>query len=100
MRYDKEIYFVKEGKSTYDEETGNYDTESASKEAVMASIIDTKEEKLQLLYNGPKQGALTIHIQNYYMDPYDYIEIGGKKYRVDEARKLRVKHSFFVSEVQ
>lgn len=100
MRYDRQIYFVADGKSAYNAATGDYDSPEPTKTPRMASIMDTKEQTMQLVYGGLKQGSLTIHIQNHYDMPFDWIEVAGKRYRVDASRRLRVKHVFIVSEVQ
>lgn len=99
MRYDRQIYFVIERQPSYDADTGDYDRTETAKEARMASIMDTKEQTMQLVYGGLKQGSLTIHLQNHYNAPFDRIVFGGRRYRVDASRKLRVKHVFIVSEV-
>lgn len=100
MRYDRQIYFVIERQPSYDADTGDYDRTETAKEARMASIMDTKEQTMQIVYGGLKQGSLTIHVQNHYDTPFDWIEVAGKRYRVDVGRRLRVKHVFIVSEVQ
>ena len=62
--------------------------------------MNTGEEKLKLVYDGPKQGSLAIQLQNHYTEPFERIRVGEKIYRVDDSRKLRTKHTFVVSEVQ
>ena len=52
------------------------------------------------VYGQIKQGSLTCHIQNIYQKPFDYIRIGAKRYKVDYSRRLRIKESFILSEVQ
>lgn len=99
MRYDRQIYFVADGKPAYNAATGDYDSPEPTKTPRMASIMDTKEQTMQLVYGGLKQGSLTIHLQNHYNAPFDRIVFGGRRYRVDASRKLRVKHVFIVSEV-
>ena len=65
-----------------------------------ASIMDTGAVMLKLVYDGPKQGSLTIQIQNHYTEPFDRIRVGENVYSVDYSRELRTKHVFVVSEVQ
>ena len=103
MRFDKVAYFVKAGAQTLDTETGDYTEGEPTKTARMASVTDTSEQSMTLIYGKIKQGSLTIRIQNSVPDDFDYIELGGekysgKKYSVDSLRKLPTKETFIVSE--
>jgi hypothetical protein len=100
MRYDKQITFVKLGDKTYDASTGDYIFAGPTKTVVPAAVLDTRAETLTLVYGKLVEGSLTIQIQNAFLDAFDFIEYNGKKYRVDFMRKLRVKETFVVSEVQ
>ena len=64
-----------------------------------ASVVDTGTEMMRLVYDGPKQGSLTIQIQNHYTKAFDRIRVGEKRYHVDFSRKLRTKQTLIVSEV-
>lgn len=100
MRYDTPIYFQRLTQGEYDESTGNYEDDQIEETEVMASVMDTQTETMKLVYGDIRQGSLTLTIQNHYDQPYDGIRIGDKIYRVDRTRRLRVKQSFIVSEVQ
>lgn len=100
MRYDTPVYFQKIASGEYDPSTGNYGDDTVEETLRYASVMNTGEEKLKLVYDGPKQGSLTIQIQNHYTEPFDRIRVGKKTYRVDYSRELRTKHTFVVSEVQ
>ena len=100
MRYDTKIIFALNGSATYDEETGDYIDSEPIETVRYASIMDTNRETMHLVYGEIRQGSLTIQLQNHYDDPFDYISIDGTKYKVDYTRKLRVKQTFVVSEVQ
>ncbi len=100
MRYDKAIFFVKETGGAYDPTTGDYAASTLNKCKVYASVMDTSADTLRLVYGGIVQGSLTIQIQNRYSGEFDYIEYNGKRYNVDRRRKLRVKETFIVSEIQ
>lgn len=101
MRFDTPIWFVKESTQLYNSETGDYDlTEDPQKDLELASVNDTKADTMVLIYGKIRQGSLTVRIQGEYSDPFDYLEIDGKKYSVDQTRKLRTKTTYFVSEVQ
>lgn len=100
MRYDTPVFFRKITPGEYDSDTGNYGDDIAEETLRYASVMDTGTELLKLVYDGPKQGSLTIQIQNHYTEPFDRIRVGEKVYNVDFSRKLRMKHTFVVSEVQ
>lgn len=100
MRYDTPVYFQKITSGEYDPKTGNYGADTVEENQRYASIMDTGAVMLKLVYDGPKQGSLTIQIQNHYTEPFDRIRVGGKVYSVDYSRELRTKHVFVVSEVQ
>ena len=100
MRYDTPVYFQQVTTGEYDPKTGNYGDDAVEETLRYASVMDTGESLLRLVYDGPKQGSLTIHIQNHYNTPFDRIRVGERVYSVDFSRKLRTKHAFVVSEVQ
>lgn len=100
MRYDTPVYFQKITSGEYDPDTGNYADDIVEETLRYASVMNTGEDTLRLVYDGPKQGSLTIQIQNHYTDPFDRIRVGEKVYSVDYSRELRTKHVFVVSEVQ
>lgn len=100
MRYDTLVYFQKIAAGEYDLKTGNYAENTVAEALKYASVMNTGEELLKLVYDGPKQGSLTIQLQSHYTEPFDRIRVGEKVYSVDFSRKLRTKHTFVVSEVQ
>lgn len=100
MRYDTPIYFQRLTQGEYDESTGNYEDDQIEETEVMASVMDTQTETMKLVYGDIRQGSLTLTIQNHFDQTFDNIRIGNKVYRVDRTRRLRVKQSFIVSEVQ
>ena len=100
MRYDKQVYFQRITPGEYDPDTGNYADDIVEETLRYASVMNTGEDTLRLVYDGPKQGSLTIQLQNHYEEPFGRIRVGNKLYAVDFSRKLRMKHVFVVSEVQ
>lgn len=100
MRYDKPVYFQKVTSGEYNPKTGNYGDDTVEETLRYASIMDTGTDMLKQVYDGPKQGSLTIQLQNHYEEPFDRIRVGEKFYRADFSRELRTKHTFVVSEVQ
>lgn len=100
MRYDTPVYFQKITPGEYDPNTGDYGKDTIQEAEAYASVMDTRSEMLRLVYNGPMQGSLTIQLQNHYTDPFDRIRVGNRIYKVDYTRRLRVKQTFVVSEVQ
>lgn len=100
MRYDTPVYFCKAGERVYNETTGDYADADVTRVKIYADVTDTEAETMTLVYGKIRQGSLTIRLQNHYLDPFDYIEIGGKRYAADAVRKLRTRESLVVSEVQ
>lgn len=100
MRYDTPIYFQCVTPGAYDSETGDYGADAVTEVLEYASVMDTQTETMNLVYGELRQGSLTAHIQNHYPGHFDRIRIGRKLYRVDYRRKLRIKESFVLSEVQ
>lgn len=100
MRYDTPIYFQRVIPGEYNPNTGNYGKDDIRETLKYASVMDTGTEMMRLVYDGLKQGSLTIQLQNHYTEPFDRIRVGKKLYSVDFSRKLRTKHTFVVSEVQ
>lgn len=100
MRYDTPVYFQRITPGEHDPATGDYADDIVVEALRYASVINTGEETLRLVYDGPKQGSLTIQLQNHYTEPFDRIRVGEKTYNVDLSRTLRTKHTFIVSEVQ
>lgn len=99
MRYDTPVYFQKVTSGAYDPKTGNYADDTVVETMRYASVMNTGEEQLKLVYDGPKQGSLTIQLQAHFTEPFDRIRVGEKVYSVDYSRELRTKHVFVVSEV-
>ena len=100
MRYDTPVYFQKITPGEYNPKTGNYADDTVEETMRYASIMDTGTDMLKLVYDGPKQGSLTIQLQNHYEEPFDRIRVRNTIYNVDYSRKFRTKHVFVVSEVQ
>ena len=100
MRFDTPIYFQRITPGKYNASTGNYGDDTPSETLRYASVTDTKEQTLLLVYGAIKEGSFTVRLQNHYEEPFDQIRIGKKIYKVDSSRKLRVKQTFVVSEVQ
>lgn len=100
MRYDTPIYFQKITSGEYDPSTGNYGDDSIEETLRYASVMDTSAKTMRLIYGEIRQGSLCIQLQNHYKEPFDRIRVGDRIYTVDSSRKLRIKHTFVVSEVQ
>lgn len=100
MRYDRIVYFQKITKGEYIPRTGNYAADTVDEFPVFANVTDSSTDTLNLVYGGLKEGSLTIRLQNVYTDEIDFVRVGDKKYRIDQERRLRTKHSLVVSEVQ
>lgn len=97
MRYNAPIYFQKVTAGKYDTTSGNYAPDTIVEDLRRASIVDTGEATLRLVYGGIKEGSKTVCIQQPYIKPFDFIRIGDKQYSVDFSRR---KKAFVISEVQ
>ena len=106
MRIDRPVYFqrITSGNYVTDNATnsvfGDYREDTVIVVKQWASITDAGIDTLQLVYGDIKKSAKVVRLQTHYNDPFDYIRIDDKRYRVDRQRKLRLKHIFIVSEVQ
>lgn len=100
MRFDKPVYFQTVKKGLYDAVTGDYSAETVSEVEKYASVTHSGAETINLVYGSIKQGSRVVRLQRPYTEPFDFIRIDGKRYRVDSSRPLREKHVFVVSEVQ
>lgn len=99
MRFDKEVYFYTE-KSDYNAQTGDYDRLEVYEVPRMASVNQTETAMIRMVYDSIPQESLTVRLQNKYENPFDYIRIGKKLYKVDKRIDLYTKQTFIVSEVQ
>lgn len=100
MRYDTPIYFQSLTEGSYNADTGNYEGDTLTEVEAYASVMDTRMSTMMKVYGCITQGSYTLHMQNHYDGTFNTIRIGEKRYKVDYERKLRVKHTFVVSEVQ
>lgn len=99
MRYDTKVWFQRITPGAYDKETGNYGADTVKEELRYASVADTEDEMLMLVYGSIRQGSVTIQLQNQYLTPFDRIRIGEKVYKPDHRQNLRVKQIWVASEV-
>ncbi len=97
MRYDTPIFFQRVQSGAYDAASGNYGEDTVTEEKRYASVTNTNEESLKVLYGTIKQHSLTIRLQRPYETPFDTIRVGDEIYKVDLSRRNK---SFIVSGVQ
>lgn len=100
MRFDTPIYFKSIKQGDYDEHTGNYGNDNITEVKKYASVTNSGIDTIKIIYGALKQGSLIVRIQGEYKEPFDFIRIDEKDYKVDMSRKLRTKQVFIVSEVQ
>lgn len=99
MRQETKIYFVKNGDRVFNYETGNEEIIGQTRTVAYALVSDTSTERQMVLYGATKRGALTIRLNQRYLNDFDYIEIDGNRYEVQSERKLRHKQTFEVYRV-
>lgn len=101
MRYDTPIFFQRTEPGAYNHQTGNYDEDVIVEVKRYADVTDSTTNTLLLVYGAVKQGSKTVRLQRAYTDPFDYIRIGEKRYRIDKSRTIsKNAQTFVVSEVQ
>ena len=100
MRCDTPVYFRTIKAGEYDASTGDYGEDTITEEKRDASVTDAGIETLNLVYGEIRRGVKVVRLQNHYDAPFSNLRIGNKVYRVDRARRLRLKHILVCSEVQ
>ena len=100
MRYDTKVFFLKITPGEYNARTGDYMPDTIAEFPYWANVTDAGTETMNLVYGHLEQGAKVVRIQGSVTGEYDYLSIGGKRYRVDMVRTLRAEQTFTVSEVQ
>lgn len=101
MRYNTEIFFVKEGAgSHYDPDLGEWVDEEPTCTATSANVTDLGTNRSVALFGSIKQGAKVIRTQPLFLIPeWDTVEIDGKSYQLTTARQPLNRNSLIVEEV-
>lgn len=97
MRFDTPVIF-RVTEDVYGDD-GNYTTSVLSEAVHYASVDNTTERMMTLVYGGVMQDSLTARFQNHIEDDYTEIIIGGEPYKVDYISPKRVKDVFVLSRV-
>ena len=100
MRYDKPFYFVTEAEEVYDYDTGNYTLAEPTKERAWALAMPTSDRRQEMLYGAFKQTALTLLTQTDYTNQFEFIEVEGNRFRVDNKRTFKRDVAWEVSGIQ
>ena len=100
MRYDTPIYFEKISPGVYDETVGDYGEPVVVSTKRLASVVNTSDKQMHLIYGGIREGSKTISLLNAYGEVFDRIRVGTKLYTVDRRISLRTKQAFVCSEIQ
>ena len=98
MRFDTPVVF-RLVQDVYDASTGNYTSTVVSEFIRYASVDNTTERMMTLVYGGVMQDSITARFQNHITDNYTDIEIKGKAYKVDYIAPKRAKDVFVLSRV-
>ena len=99
MRYDTPIYFEKLSPGVYDETVGDYGDPVVVSTKRLASVVNTSDKQMHLIYGGIREGSKTISLLNAYGEVFDRIRVGSKLYTVDRRISLRTKQAFVCSEI-
>ena len=97
MRYDKLVEFVTTGQKIYNEDTGDYEMKGEQVVKRMASISNTGEEKLNLLFGKIDQDMLTIRIKTPIIGHFSFVKYKGVDYVVKYAKNLRQEQVFYLA---
>ncbi len=98
MRYDKRVTFIKFGTPVYDPATGDY-TDGEPEETTKPADVHQTSEKLQkLIYDGIRQDAITVQLQNKFTKAFDAIRYDDRLYRVDTRKRCRTKELLLCTE--
>ena len=100
MRYDTPIYFEKLSPGVYDETVGDYGDPVVVSTRRLASVVNTSDKQMRLIYGGIREGSKTSSLLNAYGEVFDRIRVGTKLYTVDRRISLRTKQAFVCSEIQ
>lgn len=98
MRYDTPVIF-RLVESVYDGSTGDYTETTTSETTIYASVSNTSERMMTLVYGGVMQDSITARFQNHIDVTYTDIEINGKAYKVDYIAPKRVKDVYVLTRV-
>ena len=102
MRYDTTVIFRHTVPGAYDPETGNYAADSYIDCPRYASVMDTSEETMRLLFGEIREGTYTVQLQtplDMAGEP-DRVIIGGHPYSIERRRRLRQKETYIVTRIQ
>lgn len=98
MRFDTPVIF-RVVEDVYDATSGNYTSTVQNEVTHYASVDNTTQQMMTLVYGGVMQDSITARFQNHITDDYTDIIIGGKAYKVDYIATKRVKDVFVLSRV-
>lgn len=84
MIRDIKIYLVQTGEASSEpDESGNFPETEDTKVEKNARAYPMKVERMQMLYGGVNQSAMTIRTFSPITEPFDRIEVDGNRYKVD-----------------
>ena len=98
MRYDRPVFFVKEGKKQYDPDLGIWNKGEGVRTKRYANITHMGAQRQQAVFGDVKSNRHIVRLQRAYTQSYDFIEIDGIAYIVDTERCPCDKQSLVVME--
>ena len=99
MRYDKQIYFVRNSEEEYDPIKGEWVGGATYAVPKMANVTDLGSERSVAMFGNVMEDALTVRLLNRYREPFDTIRIDDVHYSVIKDLNLRRKQTLIVKEV-
>lgn len=98
MRYDEEVVFVTEGLEIYNPKTGDYIPGLQTEVTKWANVSDLGEDRKVMLFGNIKEKTKVVRLNEVYKEPFDWIEVEGVKYVVQNPKHFRHESVFYIGE--
>lgn len=100
MRYDTAIFFQRLAKPDFDKTTGDYIEQPPVETFRRANVTESTDDRIEIEPGKVPEKTLVVRLQVPYLETYDFIRIGDKKYVRVSSNTLRSKQSIMIKEVQ
>lgn len=86
MRYDTPVIFVKDTGKRYDPDSGEWIKGEPVRVKKYANVTHMGVERQQAVFGDVRADRFILRLQRVYRQPYDFIELDGKRCAVDTER--------------
>lgn len=100
MRFNKEVYIVRESPGTYDRTTGNYTFQSPKLEKAYVDLQEDQTEINPQDLGGVAEETITVTFQQPPKRPFTAIRYKGKDFKVESSLYPRNCTTFILKEVR